>query len=156
MERTLLLIKPDAVERRLIGAILQRLERKGLNIVGLKMLRMTRAQAARHYAQHRGKDFYEPLLRFITSGPVVAVAVEGVDAVRVVRSLVGGTFCTEAAPGTIRGDFGMSRRFNLVHASDSPANARRELAAFFRRGELMRRQPADIDWVYDLTGPEPV
>lgn len=156
MERTLLLLKPDAVQRRLVGAILQRLERKGLDIVGLKMMRLTRAEAARHYAEHRGKEFYEPLVRFLASGPVVAVAVEGQDAVRVVRALVGATFSTDAAPGTIRGDFGMSRRFNLVHASDSPASARRELGLFFKRGELVRRRPVDAGWVYDLSGPRPV
>ncbi len=156
MQRTLVLLKPDAVERRLVGAILARFELKGLHIVGLKMLRLSRAQVAQHYAEHRGRDFYEPLVRFLSSGPLVALALEGLDAVRVVRQMVGATFCREADPGTIRGDFGMSKRFNLIHASDSATSARRELAAFFRRGDLIARRPADAGWVYDLTGAEPV
>ena len=156
MERTLVLLKPDAVERRLVGAILARFERKGLDLVGLKMVRMTRAQAARHYAEHRGRDFYAPLVRFLSSGPMVVLALEGRDAVRVVRQVVGTTFAGEAAPGTIRGDFGMSKRFNLIHASDSVKTARRELAGFFGKKELLARRAVDIGWVYDLTGPEPV
>jgi len=156
MQRTLVLLKPDAVERRLVGTILARLERKGLDVVGLKMVRVSAAKAARFYAEHRGREFYEPLVRFLSGGPVVAVAVEGQDAVRVVRRMVGSTFGGEASPGTIRGDFAMSRRFNLVHASDSPTSARRELATFFTRGEVLRRRAADADWVYDRTGPKPV
>jgi len=156
MQRTLVLLKPDAVERRLVGTILARLERKGLDLVGLKMLRVKRAEAARLYAAHRGQDFYGPLVRFLCSGPLVAVAVAGKDAVAVVRAMIGSTFCNEAAPGTVRGDLGMSRRFNLIHASDSPASARRELALFFKGAELVRRRPVDAGWLYDLTGPEPV
>jgi nucleoside-diphosphate kinase len=156
MERTLVLLKPDAVERRLVGAILARFERKGLDLAGLKMIRLSAAQAARHYAEHRGRDFYAPLVRFLSSGPIVAVALEGRDAVRVVRQMVGPTFSGEAAPGTIRGDFGLSRRFNLIHASDSVRTARRELAAFFDKRDLVQRRPTDAAWVYDLTGPEPV
>lgn len=156
MERTLVLLKPDAVHRRLVGRIVARFEAKGLTLVGLKLMRLSRSQAARHYAAHRGREFYEPLVRFLASGPVVALALEGLDAVRVVRQMVGTTFGGEAEPGTIRGDFALSRRFNLVHASDSPATARRELAAFFKRSELVRVKPTDLAWVYDLTGARPI
>ena len=156
MERTLVLLKPDAVERRLVGTILARFERKGLDLVGLKLMRVPRALAAKHYAEHKGKPFYGPVVRFLSRGPVVAIALAGKDAVRVVRTLVGATFGPDAQPGTIRGDFGLSKRFNLVHASDSPASARRELALFFDRRELVRWKPTDACWVYDLAGPEPV
>jgi nucleoside-diphosphate kinase len=156
MERTLVLLKPDAVQRRLVGPILARLERKGLDLVGLKMIRVSRAQAESHYAEHRDRDFYEPLVRFLSSGPVVAAAVEGRDAVQVVRRMVGATFGHEADPGTIRGDLAVSMRFNLVHASDSIASARRELAFFFETEELFSREPVDQAWVYDMSGPEPV
>ena len=154
MERTLLILKPDCVARRLVGRVIQRVEEKGLHIVGLKLLTMSRPLARRMYGVHRGKPFYVPLVRFMTSGPVVVMAVEGKDAVAVVRKMLGPTFGADAPPGTIRGDFGMSKRYNLVHGSDSPESARRELSLFFTRGELVRRAQRDLELVYDCTGPE--
>jgi len=120
IERTLILIKPDAVERRLIGRLITRLDDKGLQLVGLKMLRVTSELAARHYAEHVEKPFYPLLEEFITSGPVVAIVAEGPQAISVVRGMMGPTNGREAAPGTIRGDFGMSRQMNLMHGSDGP------------------------------------
>lgn len=134
MEHTLVLIKPDGVRRGLIGEVLRRLERQGLKICGLKLLRLSKELAAEHYAAHRGKPFYEELIAFITSGPVVAAAVAGEDAVARVRRLVGDT--RAAAPGSIRGDFATSVTANVVHASDSPESAARELKLFFREEEL--------------------
>lgn len=148
MERTLVLLKPDAVQRRLVGKILERLERKGLKIVALQMRRIEESLARRLYAEHEGKDFYEPLVEFITAGPVVAMVVEGYDGIAMVRSLLGTTFGPTAAPGTIRGDFGASRRYNLVHASDSPAGAEREIGLFFREEELLHYEIPDDRWVY--------
>jgi nucleoside-diphosphate kinase len=148
MERTLILLKPDAVQRGLVGAIISRFEAKGLKIAGAKLMRITRDLAERHYAPHKGKDFYEPLLSFITSGPAVAMVLEGNDAVRVVRSMMGSTFGPEAPAGTIRGDWGMSKRYNLVHGSDSQETAEREIALFFRPEELLSYDRSADEWVY--------
>jgi nucleoside-diphosphate kinase len=131
-ERTLVLIKPDGVERRLIGEILSRIERKGLSIVALELRDVGRELASQHYAEHDGKPFFESLLQFITSGPVVAAIVEGPRAIAAVRQLAGGTDPVEkATPGTIRGDFGLETQFNLVHGSDSIDSAKREIALWF-------------------------
>lgn len=154
MERTLVMLKPDVVQRGLVGQILARFEAKGLKIVALKMARMGRALAARLYASHKGKDFYEPLIRFLTSGPLVFAVLEGKGAVAVVRKMVGATFGPAAEPGTIRGDFGMSNRFNLIHGSDTPDAAEREIGLFFRPGELIDWQPAAQPWVYDFSTGE--
>ena len=148
MERTLAVIKPDGVQRRLVGRIVRRFEDKGLRLAGMKLLQFDESLARRMYAVHEGKDFYEPLVRFILSGPVVAMVWEGAGAVGVVRALLGATFGREAAPGTIRGDFGMSRRHNLVHGSDSPQSAAREIALLFAPEELVEYEPADRGWVY--------
>jgi nucleoside-diphosphate kinase len=156
MERTLVVLKPDAVQRRLIGSIVERLERKGLTVVGMKMLTMEPERARRMYAVHEGKDFYPRLLAFMTSSPVVALVLEGKDAVGVTRSLMGPTFGPDAPPGTIRGDFGMSRRYNLVHGSDSPESAQREIGVLFESHELQQYNVSGRDWVYDLTGAEPI
>lgn len=134
---TLVLIKPDAVRRGLVGEILSRFEKKGLRIRGLKMLKMSRDLAEKLYEAHRGKDFYSPLIEFMTSGPVVAVVLEGESAIEVVRSMIGPTDGTKAPPGTIRGDYSLSNRENLVHASDSKENAEREIKLFFREDELV-------------------
>ena len=136
LERTLVLIKPDAVQRRLTGHILARLEDKGLVIVGLKQIRITPELSKQHYAEHVSKPFYPGLEEFITSGPVVAACVEGPEAVSVVRTLMGPTNGRQAAPGTIRGDYGLSRQMNLIHGSDSPDAARREIDLYFRNEEL--------------------
>ena len=131
-ERTLVLIKPDGVERRLIGEIISRIERKGLNIAALELRQVSEELAGRHYAEHEGKPFFGSLLEFITSGPVVAAIVEGPRAVTAVRQLAGGTDPVEkATPGTIRGDFGLETQFNLVHGSDSTESAQREIALWF-------------------------
>jgi len=131
MQRTLVLAKPDAVQRGLIGEILGRFERKGLKVVGLRMLAVPREMAEEHYAVHAGKHFYDGLVEFITSGPVGAIALEGPDAIAVVRKMVGKTMPNEAEPGTIRGDLGISGLRNLIHASDAPETAEAELALWF-------------------------
>ena len=156
MERTLIMLKPDAVQRGLVGRILARFEAKGLKIVALKMACVDRGLAERHYAPHKGKDFYEPLLRFVTSGPMVFVVLEGKGAVAVARKMMGATFGPNAEPGTIRGDLGMSNRFNLIHGSDAPDVAEREIALFFRPEELIDWQPAAQPWVYDFSTGEVV
>lgn len=131
-QRTLLLIKPDGVERRLVGEIISRIERKGLTIAALEMRNISDELARLHYAEHTGKPFFAPLLEFITSGPLVAAIVEGPRAVAAVRQLAGATDPVEqAAPGSIRGEFGLETQFNLVHGSDSPESAEREIALWF-------------------------
>ncbi len=146
-ERTLFLVKPDAMQRGLAGEIIARLERRGLKIAGMKLLRMSRELAEQHYAEHREKSFFAGLVEFITSGPVIAIAWEGRDAIRVVRATIGSTNPAEAAPGTVRADFGIDRGRNLVHASDGPESAARELALFFAPGELLSWD-RDVDrWV---------
>lgn len=131
-ERTLVLIKPDGVERQLVGEVLRRVERKGLRIVALELRRIDAELAAQHYAEHEGKPFFESLLEFITSGPVVAAIVEGPRAIAAFRQLAGATDPVEkAAPGTIRGDFGLETQFNLVHGSDSTESAKREIGLWF-------------------------
>jgi nucleoside-diphosphate kinase len=131
-ERTLVLIKPDAVQRRLVGEIIGRVERKGLTITALELRNVSVELASQHYAEHEGKPFFEPLLKFITSGPVVAAIVEGPRAIAAFRQLAGGTDPVEqATPGTIRGDFGLEMQLNLVHGSDSTDSAKREIALWF-------------------------
>jgi nucleoside-diphosphate kinase len=146
-ERTLILFKPDAVQRRLCGRLLTRIEERGLKIVGLKMLQVTKELSREHYAEHVNKGFYPLLEEFITAAPVVALAIEGPEAVRVMRDMVGKTNGRDAAPGTIRGDFGLSRQMNLVHGSDSPEAAKRELAIYFKPNELFDYEPTLKDWV---------
>ncbi|MEJ5186580.1 MAG: nucleoside-diphosphate kinase [Candidatus Geothermincolales bacterium] len=130
-ERTLVLIKPDGVKRGLVGEIISRFERLGLRIVAMKLMRVDEELASRHYAEHREKPFYPELVSFITSGEVVAMVLEGESAVTAVRKVMGATNCLEAAPGTIRGDFGLGITQNLVHGSDSPESAAREISLFF-------------------------
>ena len=137
LERTLAIIKPDAVQRRLIGQILGRFECKGLRIAAMKMIRMDSSLAERHYAVHKGKSFYEPLIEFITSGPVVVLALEGFQAVKALRNMMGTTDPLNAAPGSIRGDFATEVQCNLVHGSDSPENAQHELSLFFTPEEYV-------------------
>lgn len=156
MERTLVLLKPDAVARRLTGAIIARFEAKGLVLCGMKLMRIGRQLAEKHYEEHRGKPFFDGLLDFITSGPVLAVCLEGKEAIGVVRGLVGATNAADAAPGSIRGDLGISNRFNLVHASDSASSAKREIANFFRGEELLPTDKASLGWIYDLSGGDPL
>jgi nucleoside-diphosphate kinase len=148
MERTLVLLKPDAVQRRLVGQVIERLDRKGLRMAALRMLQISRPLAEAMYAEHEGKDFHDPLVNFVTASPVVAMVLEGFDAIRMVRSLIGPTFGPDAPPGTIRGDFGASRRYNLVHASDGPEAAKREISLFFREEDLLEYNLIDEDWIY--------
>jgi nucleoside-diphosphate kinase len=147
MERTLILLKPDCVHRRLTGSVLQRFEQKGLRLAGLKLVQVSRSLAEQHYAVHKGKPFYESLLKFITSGPTVALVLEGREAVTVARNLIGATDGVKAAPGTIRGDFALSVQNNLIHGSDSPENAATEVALWFRPEELVNYQPVDSSWI---------
>jgi nucleoside-diphosphate kinase len=147
MQRTLILLKPDAVQRRLVGEIISRFERKGLRLVGLKMVQAHRELAEQHYAVHRGKPFYDSLLAFLTSGPTVAMVWEGREAVSVARMLMGLTDGARSAPGTIRGDFGLSVQNNLIHGSDSPENAEAEIALWFRPDELVQYTPTDASWI---------
>ena len=147
MERTLVLIKPDGVQRGLVGEIVGRFERKGLKLVGLRMLDVSRELAERHYAIHAGKHFYAGLVEFITSGPVAAVALEGPDAIATVRRMVGRTMPNEAEPGTIRGDLGISGLRNLIHASDALETAESELAMWFDPADLVAYRRAIDSWI---------
>lgn len=156
MEKTLVILKPDCVGRRLVGRILSRFEEKGLAIAGMRMEMIDRETAERHYAEHKGKPFYPGLVDFITSAPVVVLALQGVEAIAVVRKMVGATSGRAAEPGSIRGDFGMSKGFNLVHASDSPESAARELDLFFgKQGFLPEPDQAGLRWNYEFAGGQP-
>jgi len=152
METTLVLVKPDGVQRGLVGRVLARLEAKGLQIVGLKLVRPSRDLLERHYAVHRERPFFESLLAFMSSGPVAAIAVRGDGAIEVVRRLMGPTHGAEAPAGTIRGDFGMSKSFNLVHGSDGADTAAYELPLWFAPDELLDYDLASLRWVYDVKG----
>jgi nucleoside-diphosphate kinase len=147
MEKTLVLLKPDCVHRRLVGTIIQRFEQKGLRLVGLKIMQATRELAEAHYAVHKNRHFFETLLKFILSGPAVAIVLEGREAVAVVRNLMGPTDGTKAVPGTVRGDFALSVQNNLIHGSDAPENAELEIGLWFRPEELVEYQPVDTPWV---------
>ena len=147
MQRTLILLKPDCVHRRLVGTILQRFEQKGLRLVALKFVQASRDLAEKHYAVHKGKPFYDSLLAFLTAGPTVAVVFEGREAVAAARNIMGATDGVKAPPGTIRGDFAISVQNNLVHGSDSPENAAMEIDLWFRPDELVSYQPVDQAWV---------
>jgi nucleoside-diphosphate kinase len=137
VERTFFMVKPDAVSQRLVGEIVSRIERRGFAIRGMKLIHVTRALAAEHYAEHQGKPFYEGLVEFITSGPAVAMVVEGPAAVSTVRAMMGATNPLDSAPGTIRGDYALEIGENAVHGSDSPASAEREIAIYFTDAELV-------------------
>ncbi len=147
MQRTLILLKPDAVQRRLVGTVLQRFEQKGLRLVGLKLVQAGRDLAEKHYAVHKGKPFYESLLQFLTAGPTLAMVWEGREAVAVARTLMGTTDGTKAPPATIRGDFALSVQNNLVHGSDSAENAKAEIALWFKPDELVSYKPTDAEWI---------
>jgi nucleoside-diphosphate kinase len=149
LQRTFVMLKPDAVARSLIGEMVHRIERKGLRISAMKMMRIPRSLAERHYAEHVGKKFYEPLLEYITSGPVIAMVVEGDDAVATIRLLVGKTDPKEASPGTVRFDFAMQVGRNIIHASDKPETAEREIALFFKNEEIVNYKRIDETWVYE-------
>ncbi len=147
-ERTLIIFKPDAVERALVGRILARFEDKGLKIVGMKFIKITDELASKHYAEHVGKPFYSKLVDFITAAPVIVVCLEAPRCIEITRNLLGKTYGFDAEPGTVRGDFSMSRSFNLVHASDSAESAQREIALYFEDKELIEWQPNQQRWYF--------
>jgi len=149
MQRTLVLFKPDCVQRRLVGRILERFEAKGLRIAALKLVQVSRELGETHYAEHRERPFFPSLIEFITSGPVVAAVLVGPEAVAVVRGMMGKTDGVEAAPGTIRGDFALSKQNNLVHGSDSPESADREISIWFRPEEIADYEIAGTQWIYE-------
>jgi nucleoside-diphosphate kinase len=146
-ERTFVLLKPDAVQRGLVGEAVRRFERRGLKIVALKMLRVTRSLAETYYAEHKGKGFFEPLMAYIAAGPVVAMVLEGDGAVTAVRRMMGKTNSAEAEPGTIRGDLALTIGRNIIHGSDSTESAKREIALFFRPDEIQAYTRVDEAWL---------
>ena len=150
MQRTLIILKPDCLQRRLVGRIVQRFEEKGLVIAGMKLMRISRDLAERHYAPHKGKPFYPPLIDYITAGPVILMVLEGDRCIDICRAMMGKTFGFEAAPGTIRGDFGASKTYNLIQGSDSPETAVTEIALYFRDDELLSYKPTGAEWVFKL------
>lgn len=155
METTLIILKPDALQRGLVGRIVGRFEDKGLQIVGARLLQLSAQTAARLYEPHEGKPFYDGLVRFMTASPVLVMAIRGLGAIEICRRLMGATFGSRAEPGTIRGDFGLSNSFNLVHGSDSPESARRELAIFFEPEHLVEYERPIDQWVYDQSSGSP-
>lgn len=156
MEKTLLILKPDCIARGYTGEVIKRLEQKGLSILAMKMIKVSRELAEQHYAEHKGKPFFESLLKFITSGPVVPMVIEGMDAPQVCRRIIGATKCSEAEAGTIRGDYGMSGRFNLIHGSDCDESAMREIALWFKPEEIMDTYRDDYHWLHDFEDGKPV
>lgn len=146
MERSLVLLKPDCVQRRMMGKVITRFEEKGLNIIAMKMLQVTPELSKKHYAEHVSKPFYGGLERFITASPILAMVVEGLEVVRVVRDILGATSGLKAAAGTIRGDYSSSRQMNLVHASDSTESAAREIALYFQPAEVLPYTPTLTPW----------
>ncbi len=149
MERTLVIVKPDGVQRGLVGSVVSRLEQRGLRLVAMKFMRISRELASRHYAIHQGKPFYEPLLDYITSGPVVVMVWEARDAIAIVRKTMGDTRPAEAAAGTIRGDFGLEVGRNLVHGSDGAETAAFEIDLFFSADELVSWQRSADPWIFE-------
>lgn len=147
MERTFLMVKPDGVQRGLIGELVSRFEKKGLKLVAAKFMMITPELAQRHYGEHEGKPFYEPLVAFITSGPVFAMVWEGDNVIALTRAMIGKTNALEAAPGTIRSDYAVHTNFNLIHGSDSPENAEREISIFFGENELVQYDHHIQRWV---------
>ena len=155
METSLIILKPDAVQRGLMGRIITRFEEKGLQIVGAKLMQISPELAATHYKDHQGKPFYNGLVGFMTSSPVLVMAVRGMGAIAISRSMMGATFGSKAAAGTIRGGFGVSNSFNLIDGSDSPEAAARELSLFFKAGEVLDFARAGDRWVYDSSSGKP-
>ena len=151
MEHALVIIKPDGVQRKLMGPIISRLEEKGFLIIGLKMTFVSEELAGKLYSVHKGKDFYDQLIRYMTSSPVVGIVLKGINAVNVTRKLIGATFGQDAEPGTIRGDYAISKRFNLIHCSDSQESADKEVRLFFKNEELLDYDTTDLPWIYDTS-----
>jgi len=148
MERTLLIVKPDGVVRGLIGEVISRVERKGLKIIALKMMKLSREKAEELYSVHKGKAFFPELINHITSAPIVAMILEGKNAIQIVRNMIGATDPSKANPGTIRGDYALTITKNVVHAADSPENAEREINVIFGTEEPMEYERTDENWLY--------
>lgn len=155
METTLIILKPDAVQRGLMGKIISRFEDKGLQVVGAKLTKISPQLAATHYEAHKERGFYAGLVKFMTSSPVLVLALRGNGAITIARNMMGATFGSKAAGGTIRGDFGVSNSFNLIHGSDSPEAAVRELGLFFAPGEVQEWTRNGDAWIYDMAGGKP-
>ncbi|MEM8534798.1 MAG: nucleoside-diphosphate kinase [Chloroflexota bacterium] len=149
MEQSLIILKPDAVQRGLVGPIISRLEQRGLKMTGMKLMKIDESLARRHYGVHEGKPFFTSLVEYITSGPVITIVVSGKDVVSTVRTMVGATNPTQATPGTIRGDFALEIGRNLIHASDSPENGAQEVALFFSNDELVAGERSLDAWIYE-------
>jgi nucleoside-diphosphate kinase len=152
LEQTLIILKPDAIQRRLVGKVLQRFEDKGLRIAAMKFMRISKQLAERHYAVHKAKPFYPSLIEYITSGPVLVMVLTGPKVIEVSRKMMGKTFGYEAEPGTIRGDFGISRTLNLIHGSDGPETAATEIALYFARDEIVDFAMCDAPWSIQAEG----
>jgi nucleoside-diphosphate kinase len=146
-ERTLIIIKPDGIQRWLAGEIIARFEKKGLKIVAVKFLQISTELAKKHYAVHKGKDFFDRVVKYISSGPVLVMVLEGEKVIEITRKMMGATFGYNAEPGTIRGDFGTSQTFNLIHGSDSPETAKYEIGLYFKPDEILDYQMPDQKWV---------
>ncbi|MEE9392889.1 MAG: nucleoside-diphosphate kinase [Planctomycetota bacterium] len=151
METTLLIVKPDGVQRQLVGKIIGRFEAKGMQLVGMKMMTISKDLAHTHYADHKERPFFKGLVNFMTSSPVVVFAVRGNGVIAMARKMMGATFGSNAEPGTIRGDLGVSNSFNLIHGSDSPEAAERELGLFFNEGEVQDYTLGNLNWIYDAS-----
>lgn len=150
MEHTFVMLKPGSIQRGLIGNIISRFENRGLKIIAMKMMTVSKELAEKHYAEHKAKPFYEDLVNYITSGPVVAMVLEGPHAISVVRNMMGKTDPLESAPGTIRGDYGLFTGKNIVHGSDSAPSAKREIDLFFAQEEFLSYKRCDEDWIYEV------
>lgn len=150
IEKTFMMIKPDGVQRGLVGKVVQRVEERGLKICAMKMMKLPRALAERHYEEHKGKTFYKPLLDYITSGPVLCMVLEGENAITSCRTMMGKTNPQDASPGTIRGDFAQVTGRNIVHGSDSPESAQREINLFFNDYEIQKYDKTDEAWLFEM------
>lgn len=155
MEKTLIILKPDAIQRGLAGRIITRFEEKGLQIAAMKAMKVSKDLAEKHYAVHKGKPFYDRLVQYITSSPVIVMVLQGVNAIAISRKMMGATFGSKAEPGTIRGDFGVSNSFNLIHGSDSPEAAAFEIGLYFKPEDLLSYERASEKWIYDVSGGAP-
>jgi len=147
MEKSFVMLKPDAVQRKITGQIISKFENKGLTLIGMKMIQISEELAHKHYGIHKGKHFYESLVKFITSSPVIATVWQGENAIKIIRNLVGATNPQEATPGSIRGDFALNMTFNMIHASDAPDTAEKEISLFFNNSELLDYSPTINRWL---------
>jgi nucleoside-diphosphate kinase len=155
VERTLIILKPDALQRGLAGRIITRFEEKGFQIAAMKAMRVSRELAEKHYDVHKGKPFYDRLVQYITASPVLVIVLQAINAITVSRKMMGATFGSKAEPGTIRGDFGLSNSFNLIHGSDSPEAAAFEIGLYFKPEDLLGYERPIEKWVYDVSGGTP-